>query len=157
MLEEEGSVASSRYRGLQLSREVIKGVLRNFSSRRRLQTTFCSTVCAIRFEYFDQGNLMAVRCTISWTEADSLAHHAGCPLPLEVSDDMEGLVQFLRSITSVAECSNPGLPTPLLPLEGLISLTGSESSEAVGENPLNYSAKQTEAFHLEFEAGAKIY
>ena len=100
---------------------------------------------------------MAVRCTISWTEANSLAHHAGCPLPLEISDDMEELAQFLRCITSVAECSNPGLPTPLLPLEGLISLTGSESSEAVGENSLNYSAKQTEAFHLEFEAGAKIY
>ena len=121
MLRECQSVSSGIYLRLGLTRVVISETLKELAEcekARETQVVLCGIICATRFKFYEEGDLLATECK-KCGEEDSFDHLLGCaqmpPVPIP-GDDMEPTVQFLVELAKKARGINAGLPVPRRPI-----------------------------------------
>ena len=132
-LEGEGSVTSSIYRELHLTRSVVKTPFTNLQSDRRRQVVFASIACATRFKIFSNNGPLRPTTCAKCGKQDSLGHLLECsrlgPVPREGTVDQ--LLDFLRTLVREVARYAPVVPTPYtLPEADEISFDGDPSDDA---------------------------
>ena len=112
-LEQVGSISSSIFRCLGLSRDIIRRTIKRFRGRRRPQVVLATIICATRFKTIaPDGGLLEVRC-LKCGGTDSFEHLLECmsvgPLPNLTKE--EDVVDFLVRLTWAAVEYAPLWPT----------------------------------------------
>ena len=99
LLERCASVSYSIFRAFRITRTLIRDVLDALGHNRAIQVTFRSIICATRFKYFHQGNLLPTLCQ-KCGAIDSFQHLLHCTEmnnipPYAGATNSEELISFL--------------------------------------------------------------
>ena len=132
MLQDEGSISSSIYAELHLTRSIIKEVLTRLRNDRRKQMVFASVVCATRFRTYTNNNEpQTVKCMRCGNQ-DSFEHLLQCSRATNIPSDgqVEELLDYLVGLTREAAKGAPLIPVRLpLPEIDEISLTAPDDDD----------------------------
>ena len=155
-LAENGSMASTIFCALRLTRASVKEVLRWLQGRRPEQVALANVLCATRFKYFSNDEeLMPVACPRGCGGEDSFTHLLECGglrFPKE-NAKVEDWLTLLWRLAKVAGEGAKAVPLPLQNMsnkeneEGEISLTDDGTEEELIGTP------EEDQRSLEFDAG----
>ena len=149
----EGSVASSIYGELYLTRGIIKEILTRLHNNRRKQTVFAGFICATRFKALTaEGTLQLAKCMRCGGQ-DSFSHllaRSGLgPPPDEGSP--EELLEYLMAFVREAVRGAPVAPIKFaLPEVDEISLTAEDNTSDM-ELPASEASMDSLSFELSEE------
>ena len=150
MLCAEGSVASSIYGELHLTRSIIKEMFTKLHNDRRRRTVFAGIICATRFEALNADGLLQPAICMRCGGQDSFAHLLSCSDLGSLPDDgsPEELMDYLIALVREAARGAPLVPIRfLLPEVGKISLTA-VSGGSVGEQSLSDASLDSLSFEI---------
>ena len=118
-LEGIGSISSSIFRSMGLSRDIIRKAVKRFRGKRRPQVVLATIICATRFKTIaHDGGLLDVKC-IKCGGTDSFEHLLECMRmgPLPNANEEKEVVDFLVRLTWAAVEYAPIWPSAVEPTE----------------------------------------